>query len=150
MSQLSSFAEREGGVQVLWEEDECLFCRAWRETDAGERRAALAVVPTLEDPSPRCLDRLAHEFGLKDVLNGAWAVLPLALERKGGTGTLMLEDPGGEPLARRLGTPMTLGSFLPLAVGIATALGKLHARGLMHKDLKPAHLRSAVWTDKSG
>ena len=53
---------------------------------------------------------------------------------------LMLEDPGGEPLARRLGTPMAIGSFLPLAMGIAQALGKLHARGLVHKDLKPSHL----------
>jgi serine/threonine protein kinase len=53
---------------------------------------------------------------------------------------LMLEDPGGEPLERLLGAPMMLGSFLPLAVGIAAALGKLHARGLVHKDLNPAHL----------
>ena len=53
---------------------------------------------------------------------------------------LVLEDPGGEPLERLLGVPMAVGSFLPLAVGIAAALGKLHARGLVHKDLKPAHL----------
>ena len=53
---------------------------------------------------------------------------------------LMLEDPGGEPLARLLGTPMAMGSFLPLAMGIAEALGKLHARGLVHKDVKPANI----------
>ncbi|HTJ90591.1 MAG TPA: AAA family ATPase [Acidocella sp.] len=140
MSQLSSFAEREGGLQVLWEEGECVFCRAWHETDDGERRAALAVVPSSEHPSPRCLDRLAHEFGLKDALDGAWAVLPMALERHGGASTLMLEDPGGEPLARRLGAPMAMDRFLPLATGIAQALGKLHACGLVHKDLTPAHL----------
>ena len=96
--------------------------------------------PTSEHPSPRCLDRLAHEYGLKDALDGAWAVRPLALERERGASMLMLEDPGGEPLERLLGTPMAMGSFLPLAVGIAAALGKLHARGLVHKDLKPAHL----------
>ena len=140
MSQLSSFAERDGHLQVLWEEGECAFCRAWRETGDGEKSAMLAVVPTSEHPSPRCLDRLAHEFGLKDTLDATWAVRPLTLERKSGTSMLMLEDPGGEPLARRLGTPMPIESFLPLAAGIATALGKLHARGLVHKDLKPAHL----------
>ncbi len=98
------------------------------------------MVPTSEHPSPRCLDRLAHEYGLKEMLDGAWAARPLALERARGGSMLLLEDPGGEPLERLLGAPMAVGSFLPLAVGIAASLGKLHARGLVHKDLKPAHL----------
>ena len=141
MSQLSSYGtEPDGGLQVLWEDGECAFCRTWREADGGERSAVLVVVPVLEQPGPRCLDRLAHEYSLKDALDGAWAVRPLALERERGRSMLMLEDPGGEPLERLLATPMALGSFLPLAVGIAAALGKLHARGLVHKDLKPAHL----------
>ena len=122
------------------QDGERVFCRAWREADGGERSAVLAVVPASEHPSPSCLDRLAHEYGLKDVLDGAWAVRPLALERERGRSMLVLEDPGGEPLERLLGAPMAVGSFLPLAVGIAVALGKLHARGLVHKDLKPAHL----------
>ncbi len=130
----------DSSLQVLWEEGECVFCRAWREADVGERRAMLAVVPASEHPSPRCLDRLAHEYGLKDVLDGAWAARPLALERNGRTSALLLEDPGGEPLARRLGAPMAVDSFLLLAADIATALGKLHARDLVHKDLKPAHI----------
>ena len=96
--------------------------------------------PPRSIPARRCLDRLAHEYGLKDVLDGAWAARPLALERERGGSMLLLEDPGGEPLERLLGAPMAVGSFLPLAVGIVAALGKLHARGLVHKDLKPAHL----------
>ena len=51
-----------------------------------------------------------------------------------------IEDPGGEPLARLLGEPMEMGRLLPLAIGIAKALGKVHQRGLIHKDLKPAHI----------
>src|ERR1700722_14009389 len=52
----------------------------------------------------------------------------------------MLEDPGGEPLDGLLGAPMELGRFLRLAVCIATALGRLHQRGLVHKDLKPGRI----------
>jgi serine/threonine protein kinase len=127
-------------LALAQEDEERAFCRTWREADDGERSAVLAVVPASEHPSPSYLDRLAHEYGLKDTLDGAWAVRPLTLENKGGISVLTLEDPGGESLARRLGPPMPIGSFLPLAVGIAAALGKLHARGLVHKDLKPAHL----------
>ncbi len=133
-------AERDGQLQVLWADGERVFCRTWREAKDGERSAVLAVVPASEHPSPSCLDRLAHEYGLKDALDETWAVRPLALERTRGGSMLVLEDPGGEPLERLLGAPMAVGSFLPLAVGIAAALGKLHARGLVHKDLKPAHL----------
>ena len=53
---------------------------------------------------------------------------------------LVLEDAGGEPLDRLLGAPMEVGRFLRLAIGIAVALGKLHQRGLVHKDIKPANI----------
>jgi predicted ATPase/TolB-like protein/class 3 adenylate cyclase len=86
------------------------------------------------------LDRLAHEYGLKDELDGAWAVRPLELICEGGRTMLVLEDLGGEPLDRLLGAPMEVGRFLRLAIGIAAALGKLHQRGLVHKDIKPANI----------
>ncbi|MBV8910233.1 MAG: serine/threonine-protein kinase PknK, partial [Gammaproteobacteria bacterium] len=58
-----------------------------------------------------------------------------------GAGTmLVLEDAGGEPLDRLLGAPMEAGRFLRLGRAVATALGKLHQRGLVHKDIKPANI----------
>ena len=35
---------------------------------------------------------------------------------------------------------MELGLFLRLAVGLAAALGEVHRRGLIHKDIKPANI----------
>jgi predicted ATPase/uncharacterized protein GlcG (DUF336 family) len=67
-------------------------------------------------------------------------VRPLALTHHQGRAMLVLEDSGGEPLARLLGTPLELGLFLRVAAGLAAALGQLHSRGLIHKDLKPAHV----------
>ena len=88
------------------------------------RLAVLAVLPAAEHPPPASLARLAHEYGLKDELDGAWAVRPLELVRERGRTMLVLEDPGGEPLERLLGAPMEVGHFLRLAIGIAAALGR--------------------------
>jgi PAS domain S-box-containing protein len=53
---------------------------------------------------------------------------------------LVLEDAGGEPLDRLVGQPMEIRRFLRLAISISAALGELHKRGLIHKDIKPANI----------
>ncbi|WP_429534923.1 ATP-binding protein, partial [Paraburkholderia sp. WC7.3d] len=127
--------------QVLWDDGERIFCRGRRPGDGdGGGDDVLIARPAAEHPPPGILERLAHEFGLKDELDGGWAVRSLELVREGGQTLLVLEDPGGDPLAQLLGAPMEVGRVLRLAIGIAAALGKLHQRGLVHKDLKPAHI----------
>jgi serine/threonine protein kinase len=141
LNRYSPFAVGEGsGVDVSWENGQLVFRRVWRRAADGQREAVLVVTPAAEHPTPAALDRLAHEYGLKDELDAAWAVRPLEIVRERGRTMLMLEDPGGEPLDRLLDAPVEVESYLRLAIGIAAALGKLHQRGLVHKDLKPAHV----------
>jgi len=125
---------------VLWEDGDRAFCRAWRIEPDGNQTAVLAVRPAAEHPTPASLDHFAHEYGLRDELDSAWAARPLELVREGGRTLLLLEDAGGEPLDRMLGAPMELGRFLRFAIGIVSALGKAHRRGLVHKDVKPANI----------
>jgi hypothetical protein len=127
----------DGSRQVLWEDDERAFCRGWRPGMMATRAPCWSFCLPRGARRPSSLDHLAHEHGLKDELNGAWAVQPLELVRDGGHTLLVLEDPGGEPLDRLLGGPMEVGPFLRLAIGIASAVGKLQQRGLMHKDINP-------------
>jgi PAS domain S-box-containing protein len=129
-----------GGLQVLREEDGVAFCRGWRGSAEGTRNGVLAMLPASEQPTPATLDRLAHEYSLKDELDGTWALRPLELVRDRGQTVLVLEDPGGELLGSLLGTPMEVGRFLSIAIGLAAALGKVHQRGLIHKDIKPANI----------
>ena len=134
-------SDQGSGCQVLWEDGERVFCRGWRLGEDGSRSAVLIVLPFSAHPLRSSLDRLAHEHGLKEELDGAWAVRPLEIVRDGVRTMLVLEDIGGfEPLERLLGAPMEVGSFLRLAIGIAVAVGKLHQRGLVHKDIKPANI----------
>ena len=103
----------------------------------GERVAVLEVWPSAQHPHPALLDRLAHEYGLKNELDSAWAARPLELRRDAGRAVLVIEDSDGEPLHRLLDTPLEMANFLRLAVQVTAALGKVHQRGLVHKDMKP-------------
>ena len=133
-------AQGEDGLQVVWEDGDRVFCRGWREDSDGGRGTFLAVLPAAERPPPAVLDRLAHEYELRDELGAAWAARPLALVSEGGRAALLLEDPDGEPLERLVGEPMEVGRFLRLAIAIVAALGNTHRRGLVHKDVKPANI----------
>ena len=106
----------------------------------GKKRAVLFVQPASEHPSRSILDRLTHEYELRDELDSTWAVRPLDLMRDAGRTVLVLEDVDGEPLDRMLGPPMELGRFLSLAIAVTAAVGKLHERSLVHKDIKPANI----------
>jgi PAS domain S-box-containing protein len=136
-----------GDSQVLWEDGERSFRRGWRTDDEGKRRAVLLVAPAADHPSRSCLDHLTHEYELKDELDKAWAVRPLDLVRDAGRTMLVLEDEGGEPIDRLLGEPMEIGHFLRLAVAVSFAVGRLHQRGLIHKDIKPANI---LFNDATG
>ncbi len=111
-----------------------------RNAADGDRSTVLTLTPAGERPVPGSLLRLEHEYSLRHELDPAWAARPFALLRDQGRTTLLLEDPGGEPLARLLGRPMEPASFLRIGIGLAAALGRLHERGLIHKDVKPANV----------
>ena len=133
-------AAGDDGLQVLWDDGERIFRRGWRLDGDGARFAALSALLTAERPSAAAVDRLAHEFGLREELESTWAARPLELTSEGARPVLFLEDPGGESLERLIGDPMETGRFLRLGIGMVAALDKAHGRGLVHKDIKPANI----------
>ena len=132
--------EGDDGLQVLSEDSDRRFCRAWHLGTNGDPRSVLVVLPAAEHPAPTILDRLAHEYSLRDDLDAAWAARPFELLSEDGRRMLLLEDPGGEPLEPLLSGPIEVGRFLRIAIGISSALSGVHRRDLIHKDIKPANI----------
>src|SRR5262245_42915895 len=127
----------------LWEDGEFVLSRDVRD---GERSPLLVLASTSAQPTPGSLQLLEHSYALREELDPAWAVRPVELVRSQGRSMLLLEDPGGEVLAQLVGQPWEVSQFLRVAIGLTSALGQLHARGLIHKDLKPAHILVNVET----
>jgi serine/threonine protein kinase len=126
--------------QILWNDGDRVFCREWRAAAEGGQKSVVTVFPAAERPSPESIARLGLEHGLKDYLDSSWALRPVELTQQGGRTMLVLEDPGGEPLACEIGSPFEIGMFLRLAIPISTAVARLHESGLIHKDVKPSNI----------
>jgi PAS domain S-box-containing protein len=130
--ELSNYA-----FEPLRENEEYILYSGRRD---GELPGILALTPVSEHPTLQSLERLEHEFSLRDELDSAWAARPLALAHHLGRTMLVIEDPGGIPLDVLLDQSLELSRFLRLAAGISAALGRLHQRGLIHEDIKPANI----------
>jgi serine/threonine protein kinase len=137
-------------LRVGWEDGDRVFFRGSRDGADDNRDPVLVVFPAAEQPTSDSLNRLTHEYGLKDHLDDAWAAQPVALMHRNDRMGLVLKDPGGTPLDRLLGRPLDVSQFLRIAIPIAGALRQAHERGLIHKDIKPANIlvdsaSGAVW-----
>jgi len=102
--------------------------------------SVLLLIPASTWPTLETLKKIEHEYSLRDELESGWAVRPVTLTEQRGQTMLVLEEPGGDTLDRFLPGPLEMTRVLRLAVGIATALGGVHKRELIHKDFKPANI----------
>ena len=112
----------------------------FRRTAERDTENMLVVATASEQPAPRSVERLKHEYALRDSLDSDWAAKPLRLTHEHGRTLLALVDPGGELLSGLLDRRWETGTFLRVAIGMSGALGRVHAQGLIHKDVKPDHV----------
>jgi len=102
-------------------------------------RASILLVQA-EKSSLSSRMRLENEYSLRGVLEEEWSALPLTLSIFNERWTLVLTDPGGQPLDRLLDGAMGINRFLKIAIGITHAISGAHARNVIHKDIKPANI----------
>ena len=134
-----SSAACDSNFKPLLKDGDVTVCRG-RYGAEGAAASVLAVISASDPPARSFLDRVRHEYELKDALEPEWAARPLKRVQEEGPAVLLLEDPGGEFLEGLLGQPMDVGLFLRIGAGMARAVAGLHRRGIIHKDIKPAHI----------
>ena len=123
--------------EALRKDEEFILYRG-RSEDAPVK--VLVLSPVVEYPTPESLKRLEHAYSLREELDPRWAARPIAMARHWDRTVLVLEDPGGVPLDRLLGQPLNVAFSLRLAISLSAAIGHLHQRAVIHKDIKPANV----------
>ena len=134
----------------------------YRGTSKDDKSQILVLSPAAEYPPTETLERLEHEYSLREELDPTWAARPIEIARCRDRTVLVLDDPGGVPLDQLLGPARNASAaadaggqpldrshalaphgdiafFLRLAIGLSSAIDRVHGRGIIHKDIKPAN-----------
>jgi PAS domain S-box-containing protein len=131
--------ELSGYTQELLRKDQDLVLYRGHSNE-GNTPSILLLTTLSAHPTPETLKKIEHEYSLKNELDTTWAARPMTLSQYNERSVLIFEDPGGEPLNRLVDGSMEMKAFLRLAIGIADAVGQLHKRHVIHKDLKTSNL----------
>ncbi len=106
----------------------------------GVRQTVLVAVSAAERPPPEFNRRAEQVFALREWLDTSFAPVPRQLIRVSGSVSILLDDTGGVAMQRAPGSPAALREFLELATGLLEALSRMHARDVVHLDLRPLNL----------
>ena len=103
-----------------------------------------------ELPTPGEIARFKREFEITSSLEIMGVIKASQLIRTRDHLIMVLEDFGGESLARwkeLKAWPLTLKEFLLLALRVTDILGDIHRQSIIHKDINPSHI---LWNRASG
>ena len=115
-----------------------LLCSGQRNRDDAK---VLLKVLTRECPSPWEIAALRHEFAITRGLDLAGVVRPYSLEQDNQRTLLVLEDPAGRPLSEAMQEgQLDLLTILQVGMALASTLGFLHEKRVIHKDIKPSNI----------
>ena len=130
--------------EAIHEGTTCCVYRARRSDGVEVILKALRA----ERPKPAEIAWFRREYGIHRELDLPGVVKAYGLENHGWLWALVLEDFGGRSLDRLMPTrPWSLAERLRVAAAAVAALGQLHAKNIIHKDISPAHV---VWNPATG
>src|SRR5919202_2037858 len=119
-----------------------------RANAAAQRSRIPVILKVLKQdyPTPAELTRYKQEYEITRSLTLDGVVKAYSLQDYQRSLVMLLEDFGGESLARWVQNspqtycPVPLAQFLSLAINITEILGRIHAANVIHKDINPGNI----------
>jgi serine/threonine protein kinase len=127
----------------IYESSASLVYRGIRVRD---NRAVIVKALKQNYPTATELIRYRQEYEITRSLNLAGVIEAYSQQDYQRSLVMLLEDFGGESLEQWMRTrpetfcPMSLSTFLPLAIVLADTLGTIHAANVIHKDINPGNI----------
>ncbi len=114
--------------------------RVYRATRRSDGKPV--VLKTLHGAkvTPELLARFRQEYEINALLNSVAGVIEAHGFDTSGTPTIVMEDIEGGSLSQLSKPLRDLNVFFKIAIAVADALGQIHARQIIHKDINPSNI----------
>ncbi|HSR99820.1 MAG TPA: AAA family ATPase, partial [Kofleriaceae bacterium] len=111
-----------------------------RAVRLADDRTVIVKQPTGQLVAAEALARLHHELEVLHAVRGPGVIEALEVIRDGSRAALVVEDFGSDLASALAGRRFSLAEALDVAAAVAAGLVRIHAAGVVHRDVNPSNL----------